>query len=134
MTFLKAIVASVLFASISASAAKFDCTAISQNIGGRVQLISRGGNESGLSFLLVKNNVTVGRLDFPAPPTTVTRQNLEGQEVPFLKFFESLSAGSVVVTSTLLVEQSLLKGQSEQGLVTLQQQNLEQFLCRPATK
>jgi hypothetical protein len=134
MTFLKAIFATLVLTSLSASAATFDCQAISQNVGGRVQLISRGGNQSGLSFLLIKNNMIIGRLDFAAPPTKVTRQNLQGQEVPFLRFFESITSPNVIVTTVLLAEESLLNGQASQGLVTFQQQNLEQFLCRPATK
>lgn len=134
MTFLKALIALALFASITASAANFDCTAISQDVGGKVRLMSQNGSGVGLSFLLIKNEVTVGRLDFVAPPTTVSRQNLRGENVNFLKYYDSLDAGTIVVTSTLLVEQSLLNGTSSQGLVTLQQQNLEQFLCRPATK
>jgi hypothetical protein len=132
MGLLKALCAAALFISVYANAMTLDCQAVSENVGGHVRLLAPDHGQIGLSFLLIKNDMTVGRLDFKATPVEVQRANLGGQQVSFLKYFDSVSSPTTTLNSLLFVEKALLTDHT-QGLVILQQQNTEQFLCRPAT-
>jgi len=122
----------MVFAASMAKAATFNCKSISGNSGGQVQLTT-GGQFALVTFSLIKNGITVGRLDFVAPPVVVEQHNLAGEKVPFKRYFDSIDAGTVVVSSTLYVESSLIDGNSAKGLVIFQQQKPEQYLCQPAT-
>jgi hypothetical protein len=118
-------------ATSMANAATYHCKSLSGDAGGQVQLTTGGQVQVTLS--LIKNGFTVGRLDFSAPPKTVIQPNLAGTKVPFLKYFDSINAGTVVVSSTLYVESSLFSRTSRTGLVIFQQQEVEQYLCQLAT-
>lgn len=122
----------VTLATSMANAATFYCKSLSGNAGGQVQLTT--GDQVQVTLSLIKNGFTVGRLDFSAPPKTIVGQNLAGDKVPFLRYFDSINAGTVVVSSTLSVEASLFSGKARTGLVIFQQQEVEQYLCQPATK